>query len=441
MKFDKFMEHCYKMLCFVTALIIFGSAVFSCARPLLASADELDWLQFVFEYEDEFRQGLIVATRAENEALNDTNLSDEEKTAIRSCLALQEIALRSMPDIYGNPIDPILPDSDTVTFSGSTSSGVYRSALDREIHSVVLLPGLPPGEYRDFTATCAASDEFNYTITYTQDSRWDRNVIVTESSAEDGWSRTWWNNVWMWGEISVVADNYWHGHTVTVDDNYSGMDPCYLYDSSLPDDWVLDRSMNYNPLRTPKVMGYGNIELSLPSASVDTQEPWEYYNDTLLPYMQENYPEVTNNYYVFPNGYTPAPNPTDPTEPTAPSGDLVLPPYGELVTEPSSYYVTDESGETITDESGEPVTETTMVPVTAVTVENGNYFFRVPTLPSIYMTDTGELNISLPIKYASICGGLFSACYDVLDSSGILSVLPFLVGMAVLVYVIYKVGG
>lgn len=440
MKFDKFMEHCYKMLCVVTALIVFVSAVFSCARPLLASADELDWLSFVFEYEDEYRQGLIDATRAENEALNDSNLSEQDKTAIRSVLALQEIALRTMPDIYGNPIDPILPDSDTIAFSGTMSSGIYRSAVDNEIHSVTLLPGLSPGEYRDFTATVATSDEFNYTITYTQHPSWDRNVIVTRSSASDGWSRVWWNNVWTWGDVSVVANNYFPGYNGTVDDNSTGISPVYLYSTSLPNDWILERT-NPDPFRTPKPIGYSSIELSIPSASVDTQEPWEYYNETLLPYMQENYPEVTNNYYVFPNGYTPAPNPTDPPEPTAPSGDLVLPPYGELVTEPSSYYVTDESGETITDESGEPLTETTMVPVTAVTVENGNYFFRVPTLPAIYMTDTGELNISLPIKYASICGGLFSACYDVLDSSGILGVLPFLVGMAVIIYVVYKVGG
>lgn len=122
--------------------------------------------------------------------------------------------------------------------------------------------------------------------------------------------------------------------------------------------------------------------------------------------------------------------------------DIVLPPFGELETEVSSYYVTDESGETVTDESGEPVTETTNLPVTVASTDaEGVWKFRIPTLPNMTIPETDTLNTNLPTKYIRLTGTLFDAVYDVLDASGILGVLPFLITMAVIVYIVYKVGG
>lgn len=54
---------------------------------------------------------------------------------------------------------------------------------------------------------------------------------------------------------------------------------------------------------------------ALPSGSISISEPWQYYNDVLLPAMRDVAPSVPDQYFVFPTGYNePLPDPVYPSE-------------------------------------------------------------------------------------------------------------------------------
>lgn len=87
-----------------------------------------------------------------------------------------------------------------------------------------------------------------------------------------------------------------------------------------------------------KLLGY-SVNVTLPTATTDTKTPWDYYNNTLIPYMIEQFPDVTNieQYFIFPGGYEVPDQPTTvPVEyPTLPGFDYALETNG---TEPASDY-------------------------------------------------------------------------------------------------------
>lgn len=79
------------------------------------------------------------------------------------------------------------------------------------------------------------------------------------------------------------------------------------------------------------LIGGLGVNFSLPSGTVDTSKPWDYYNNVLLPYMEEEFPGY-DDYFVFPDGYNPPePPPQVPTEfPTLPGYDFDIQPNGTL---------------------------------------------------------------------------------------------------------------
>lgn len=114
---------------------------------------------------------------------------------------------------------------------------------------------------------------------------------------------------------------------------------------------------------TAKGPSFNNgVSVTLPSDTMNTGAPWEYYNDTLLPYLKNevyvNLPDDIdiNQLLVFPNGY----HVQDPTEPpTFPKGNLWIGDYYDI--DVNIVTVTDENGEPVTDVEGETVTETQIV--------------------------------------------------------------------------------
>lgn len=72
-----------------------------------------------------------------------------------------------------------------------------------------------------------------------------------------------------------------------------------------------------------EICGFAS-NFDLPLGSCPTIQPWKFYNEHILPYLEQNYPTYSQ-YFVFPDGYSPPEPPTVPVEqPTLPGFDFGL---------------------------------------------------------------------------------------------------------------------
>lgn len=441
LKIDKIMEIAFRIISGIIAVVVIVGFVVSCSRPLIASAnDELLWLTEVFAFERQFREGLIDVNRDVVQDVQDSNLTDSQKQDILKVLAVQELMLRSMPDVYGNPTEPILPESDTVTFSGSGCSGVYKSYKDNEIHTVFYMSPSTVVDSPPFSVSMFASDEFNvelhavspnwdWRVTpyyYPQQYRYGVNIQV--DMYQGMYARPEYN----------VSDSMGYFNTYTMQStNLSYSEPKFMciYGNSIPNlsaNTIVD-AMRYNS--NDRIGGYGGY-VEIPTASVDTQQPWNYYNNILIPYMRTTYPNVTENYYVFPNGYQPAPTP-EPTEPpTFPNGGIYIDKQYNIGI--NIIYPTDASGQPITDNQGETVTETAYI--TDTSPLDGEYNFQMPTLAHINVYDATLPNPDLS-DYSDGISFIWTACYNILTETGFMPVVMICFALGLFGFILWKLGG
>jgi hypothetical protein len=190
----------------------------------------------------------------------------------------------------------------------------------------------------------------------------------------------------------------------------------------------------------PVQVGAFGSPVELPEGQMDISEPWNYYDDTLKPYLLEHIyndlPDTIDidDFLVFPDRYVPQ----DPPEPpTYPNGGLTIGDIYDI--DINIITVTDSNGQPVTDSEGETVTETQIV--TDTRPSDAVYNFQIPTIAPLSTVNASLPSISLPQKYVSILGSFYDVIYRLLDSSGVLSVLPLIVGIGVVCYVIYRVGG
>lgn len=173
--------------------------------------------------------------------------------------------------------------------------------------------------------------------------------------------------------------------------------------------------------------------VSLPSGDIDIEKPWQYYNTTLLPYLYDLAGGNTDytKYIVFPTGYTPNQEPTEPPSTFPPlSTELPFPPA--LL-------------ETIvmTDEEGSEYTETVYV-----TEETGArdrvYQFEVSNLPSLKTATIGKDLLSGEPPDGSILegmGALWEGVKRILDASKLSTLIPFIATISILIFLLYRIGG
>lgn len=328
-------------LAFVVAL-----ALVSC-EPLRGSAAEIGYEEQagIYDYLNAGTNGLInIDFRLDED-------SDGNRSKRLQIYALQSGMLNTQTHIYDNMDFSIAPD--TVSVSGTYSAGLYRSALDNQIHAVSLASPPALGEYGLSTSfTMATSDEFSLTVLLNSS---DNPIRVVSRHFNDGsYFPNYYNGYTSFsiatfhGTIGLQSNSYFTGFTHS-EYRYGedGLGFTISNENYIP---VNPRDMTFNLGQITNLGGTG-VSTSLPNDSVDTDKPWEYYNNVLLPYIEQNFSDVPNlpDYLIFPDGYD---EPVQPTTvpvvyPTLPGFDYALETNG---TEPSTdvnYSVPDMPGKDI----------------------------------------------------------------------------------------------
>lgn len=387
-------------------------------------ADELDALQAVGAYENEFRQGMIAVDRAAVDAVNDSNLPTQDKNDILAVLAIQELALRTMANIYGFPIDPILPDSDTVFFSGSGGVGLYKISGYNDVRLATLY-SYDNAVYTEGKIPLVTSSDFEIYFDLSETSNYSCSASVTSPYYNFSCSGNWWS-------ISIASTNSVGFSNLNSWGATSGR---YYIPSSIP---VLTSIPGVASNDNNSICGNVVVE-ELPFGSCPTVSPWDYYNNYVLPDIQNNYSSVTNNYIVFPNGYTPSVPVTDPP----------LFPYTEPWFNPDFIYQQTETSisvvnPTATNDSCTTYTETTIVelPVTDTTTTYVPvYGFNVPLLPDIQTVIATIPHETVDSNTVQNIGNIWSFIKWVLDSSGLFPLFLAFASIGFVLYILHMLGG
>lgn len=178
--------------------------------------------------------------------------------------------------------------------------------------------------------------------------------------------------------------------------------------------------------------GYGNGFFSLPTGSTNDSTPWDYYNNNLLPQIIESYPDLLPTDFPF-NGEPYNPAVIDPTEP-----DPTEPPTIERTTLPNWVQPVTEIIE-ITDESDE-IIETELQQITDT---NGNpqYNIEMPTIPKLNIPDINIPSAEIPNGFTDTISAIWTTIYRILNESGIMQIIPFVLICGIIVFAIKFLGG
>lgn len=294
---------------------LLGLALISC-DPVGAVEIGVDDQTGIYDYLD---------TGAQNLQQIDFSLDSDEdgnRSVRLKIYGLQKLAISEQSGIYENMDFSAAPDTVMVSGAGVSGLYVYHDELKSGIISL-------PSPNRSGAFTFFSSSDMTLTVI-------PSNATNTWTSSSAQGSATWsigFGVLQSASDISLVSSN------TTLQSNFvvpSRVAPSVRFRSPLtqntppiwsPGSFVADGS---GSLPNQTLIGLGE-DLSLPVGNVGSSEPWNYYNDVLLPYMEEEFPGF-DEYFIFPDGYNPPePPPQVPTEfPTLPGYDFDIQPNGTL---------------------------------------------------------------------------------------------------------------
>lgn len=426
-KVDYTMEILHKIISVLTVLACVAGLAWSCTNDadITACADIAvpDWAVPLQSYTDSYEQSLNEIQNQNGylaHVLNDPNVSDEEKRQILIGNALQTFDFKFAADLLAHWNDDGFPtEPEVVNVTGSGAYGLFKTTSDSTIHF---------GTWFLNSQSLFQSDVINLAID-TTNSGYDVSSMRFRSYVTA-------TNVLVFNILSPAG--VYSNFTIYDTSGYMGRTR-----ATTGTDWYV-ASLNVNnavPIVPPGssldvysaygAMTKGSPLLSLPSGTMDTSTPWDYYNDTLLPYLRSNvYNSLSSNIdvtqlLVFPNGYIPG---QDPTEPGLPNGGITVNNNWNFNIGIISVPVTDASGQPVTDASGETVTETAIETETRPT--DAVYHFQIPTLTPL---DTQVATIppyEVPSEYAGYMSDMFSAITDFIDDAGLSSIAPVFLTLA-----------
>lgn len=414
-------------MCIVVACVVaFGSVVSCFNKPLKASASGPD-LDIVQDFWRVYNNNLNRIQEAITHDISNGNLDATSSLGKQylNILAYQVLFKNYDPDsaMFEN-------DWEHETFSLDMSGSVafYRVQGDDTLYTV----NVYPVKNASYPYTAVVSNHFNISISlsnYLASGSFPTRISYTDIINGDPYTGFRFTgsgsnrNIYFSDKSGFFLDHYTQTYGFGAG----------LSTSSIP---IL------TPGASPSISGfiYGGFPSSvdLPEGTINTDQPWNYYNDVLLPYLKITYPNVDIDYFVFPNGYNPSIN-SDPTEPgTMPSGGISIGSNNNIDIDINVYYPTDESGQPITDESGETVTETYYV--TDTTPTDVVYKFTIPTLPNLdrYSDTLPPMNLA---QFESGINFIFSVADGIFTDTGFLPVIIVTLSLCALCYVIWKIGG
>lgn len=283
---------------------LLGLALISC-DPVGAVEIGVDDQTSIYDYLD---------TGAQNLQQIDFSLDSDEdgnRSVRLKIYGLQKLALSEQSGIYDNMDFSAAPDS--VTVSGSGGVGFYRHNQNSEPIPATVF-SCRPGEIM------AQSEEFSITVRYGIESM-NADCVPYSDGVSAGFKYTG------SGYYSPVIYHDSLGFLADISQSYSIFTNdirAYTFDQNCVP--IVSRGVRCD------LVSFGSgSSLTLPPGTVDTSRPWDYYNNVLLPYMDEVFPGY-DEYFIFPDGFTPSePPPQVPTEfPTLPGYDFDIQPVGTL---------------------------------------------------------------------------------------------------------------
>lgn len=401
-------------------------------QPMANAGILVEILDFLEEYGSDMGSVAFSMQRAIEEGRLDPN--SEEYKKVQRQFGLASLFGMSMQHAYIKYLQNDAPWSDAppTTTIGSISAvnGLYK-------HNGVLHPVniYPPLSF-DGQSCIVESDEYKVYVTISE-------AKGFESDAHGGYAVT--NG----GEIRVTSTGYMRGYQFDFSSVGGEFNPpsavrpvsnsewSYVISGNAPLDldsqaWQMISGLANGYNSYIKFGGYP-VEISMDGFDFDTEAPWDYYNQEMIPKLKELSPDT--EYYPFPDGYHPAPLPTQPPDPTEPTNawDGVAQPETEVI------YPTDEDGEPLTDENGETETETVFV--TDTTPTDLKWDFNVPKLPTLPTPEIPDLNPELPEQSLKTVGTVFDYMGELLEASGLMGILPFVLGLLAAMWLIYRLGG
>lgn len=314
------------------AAFIVALALVSC-EPLRGCAIEIG-------YEEQAGIDDYLSTYGENQHAIEIDYrvdEDGNRDAHIAILGLQRLALTEQTKIYDSMNFGIAPSS--VSVSGSGNTGFYY--FDNVLYTGVMSPR---PENWSITYGASGYQPVCSTPHFTVDITMEPVNGVTyyyggnaQLRADGG------NGIFKYNASAVFQSYTVEGVSSSGYWKPSDNIPRYFSASAL-----LDLSQYF---AGSKMFLSSGAPVSLPFGNVDTARPWDYYNNVLLPYIENNYGDVLDyqDFLVFPDGYQPPAQPTTVpvVHPTLPGFDFALETNGTEPPTDVNYNIPDLPGKDI----------------------------------------------------------------------------------------------
>lgn len=412
---DKVCEIWYRvcvllMVCFFVAVVIV-----SCTEaPVTAKAITEEQRQQYIDYLDAYEKSF--------DFLAPPTIASTPEYIV--AYAMQKLMLEQMKS------DLITHNSvfDMVHTGGAGFTGFYRSYKDNEVHMVTCF------QFHGFPQNVAYSDEFNVAIDYKPRADTPITTVLNYQDRSDSGRGGY--IAFNARDFEFTIQDYGGYFTSPVIQEQTGQVTVTWTANQVPLQVLPKDNLGAfgSPYNTNLFFGSNSIDMNIPKWDVDI-DPWDYYDDTLLPAIRESYPDIPDTELVFPNGYHPAvPDPTEPA--TFPSGGLDV--DVDIDIDITVIYPTDEDGEPITDENGETVTETEIVSDTRPT--DAIYHVNMPTMPPLDIYEATLPPIDLT-PYTNGMSFLTEFGADMLERTGLLPVVLISLTLGVAGAFLFRLGG
>ena len=324
-----------------------------------------------------------------------------------------DLVLQGIPDSY-------FENNPSVTISGTISGGYCYKNGDPNLHMVFCYYGNSLICDSDFFSISVSPADSGGSFAYPVSLPTNCFGVFLSNS---GYSRISYSDSFGYFSNFTTGSAY---YSCSVYGKYESSNIPTIYSGSLTNYLAI------NSQPASALCGSGS-SVVLPSGTVDSISPYDYYNNIVLPYIQQNYPTMPDEYIMFPDGW----RPQEPQEPsTMPNGGIYIDKQFNIGI--NIFTPTDSSGQPITDASGETVTETQYI--TATYPPNGDYRFQIPTLEPLNLYDATVPNPDL----SSFAGGfsfIWNATYHFFNDTGFMPVVMACLSLSVIAYIIWKVGG
>ena len=288
-------------------------------------ASQQEWQEFI----DNMESGMSDVSQNVNSTLNDSSSTDTQKSSAAQDYAKQQMFLTRIKEMYANGDY----NNPTNTFSVSGASSIYLSAKDAKYHVCALQPWSDAGQIAsgaELTHDILLSDEFVVTSHMEHIS----SFAITSRSEEV--CDTWWGASGQYQRVGckfiATPYAYWHCWFTATGDYFNPLaDTSNIITADGAGYYMClyakaDLRLNQNTLAFNTFAGNGvwtgdGITLETCFATIidiDSEEmenPWDYYNDNILPTISDN------DNKAFPDGYQPSTPHDPPEEPDMDSSD------------------------------------------------------------------------------------------------------------------------